>query len=92
MYSTGSGNLLQTYTIRETYVDKDDSWSGILAAAVFIIFSTENRLKCYIIGQFVFGRDMIPPINHTVDWEFTRQKNQTKINKTRKNNKRVDHD
>ena len=27
------GNLLGTYNIQETYVDNDDPWMGILAAA-----------------------------------------------------------
>ena len=34
-------NLVQAYNIKETYVDKDDPWSQILAAAAFAIFSTK---------------------------------------------------
>ena len=48
-----------TYDIKENYVDKDNPWSGILAAAAFVIFSTLNRLKGYSLGQLLFGRDMI---------------------------------
>ena len=62
------GNLVRTYNIKETYVDKDDPWLGILAASEFASFSTENSLKGYNPGQFVFGYDMILPIKHTVDW------------------------
>ena len=42
----------------------------------------------------IFGRDMILPIEHTVDWELIRQKNQTQIKKYNvcKNRHRVDYD
>ena len=52
------------FNISETYVDEDDPWSGILAAAAFEICSTKNRLKYYSPGQLVFGRDMILAIKH----------------------------
>ena len=31
-------NLVQTFNIQQTYVDKNDPWTGILAAAAFAIF------------------------------------------------------
>ena len=31
-------NLVRNFYIKETYVDKDDPWSGILSAAEFTIF------------------------------------------------------
>ena len=88
------GNLVQTFNIKETYVDEDDPWSGILSAESFVIHKTTNRLKGYSIGQLLFGRDMILPIKHKVDWELIRQQKQMQINKDNihKNNKRVDHD
>ena len=36
------GNLVWTYNITQSYVDVDDTWSGILAAAEFEICSTTN--------------------------------------------------
>ena len=68
------GNLVQTYNIKGTYVDKYDPWSGTLATAAFEIRSTENRLKCYSLGQLLFGHDMILLIKHKVDWKLIRQK------------------
>ena len=67
------GNLSRNYNIKETYVDKDEHWSGILAAAEFAIISTENRLKVYSPGQLVFSREIILPIKYTVDWELIHQ-------------------
>ena len=62
------GNLVHTFNIQQTHVDKNDPWTGILAAAAFAIISTTSRKKGYSMGQFVFGRDMILPIKHRVDW------------------------
>ena len=60
-------NLVWTFNITKTYVDEDDPWLGILDAVAFAIHSTKNRLKCYIPGQLVLGRDMTLPIKHKVD-------------------------
>ena len=63
------GNLLQNFNIyTQTYVDKNDPWTGILAAAAFAIYSTTNRGKGYSPGQLIFGRNIILPIKHRVDW------------------------
>ena len=61
-------NLVRTFNIQQTYVDKNDPWTGILVAAAFEISSTTSRQKGYSPGQFVFGRDMILPIKHRVHW------------------------
>ena len=85
---------MQTCNITQHYVDEDDPWSGILAAAEFAILSTTNMLKGYSPGQLMFGRDMILLIKHKLDWELIRQQNQEKINKEniRKNINQVNHD
>ena len=88
------GNLVRTYNISQTYVDKDDPQSGILAAVYFAIFSTANGKKGYSQGQFIFGHDIILPIKHMVDWELIYQQNKTQISKDNicENIYRVDHD
>ena len=50
-------NLVRDCNITQTYVNKDDPWSGILAAA-----ETTKRLKCYSPDQLLFGHDMIIPV------------------------------
>ena len=63
------GNLVRTFNIStQPYVEKNDPWMGILSAAAFGICSTTNRQKVYSPGQLIFGRDMIIPIKHRVDW------------------------
>ena len=78
----------------QTYVDKNDQWTGILAAAVFAIHSTTNRQKGYSPGQLLFGHDMIILIKHTMDWELICQKKKKQINtdNIHENRHRVDYD
>ena len=52
-----------------------------LEAASFAIHSTTNRLEGQSLGLLVFGRDIILPIKHNVNWELIRQKKQRKMNK-----------
>ena len=62
------GNLIRNFNKpTQIYVDKDDPWTGILAAAAFAIRSTTNRQKGYSLGQLIFGCDIILPIKHRVD-------------------------
>ena len=75
------GNLVQTLNISQIYVDKNDPWIGILAAAVLAIRSTTNRQKGYSPDQLIFGCDIILLIKHTVGWELILQMKHTQINK-----------
>ena len=75
------GNLLWTCNITKTYVDENNPWSIILAAAAFSILSTKNRLKFYSLVQLLLGRDMILLIKHKVDWEIIHHQNLEQINK-----------
>ena len=87
------GNLVQTSNVQQTYVNKNDPWTGILAAAAFAIHSTISSQNGYSPVQLVFGRDITLPIKHRVDWKLIRQKKQAQINidNTRDNKHRVDY-
>ena len=61
------GNLVKDFNIQQTYVDKNDPHTGVLAAAAFVICSSTSRKKVYSLGQLIFDRDMILPIKHRVD-------------------------
>ena len=75
------GNPVRNFNIPQTYIDKNDLWTGILAAAAFSFRSTTNSQKGYSPIQLIFGRDTILPIKYRVDWGSIRQKKQTQINK-----------
>ena len=61
-------DLVQTFNVQQTYVEENDSSTGILAAAAFAIRSTTSRQKNYSPVKLIFGRDIILPIKHRVDW------------------------
>ena len=62
------GNLVRTFNIStQTYIDENDLWTGILAAAVFAIPSITNRRFFYSPSQLIFSRDMILLIKRRVD-------------------------
>ena len=88
------GNLVRTFNISLTYVEKKDPWTDILAVAAFVIFSKTNGQKGYSTSQLIFLCDMILPIKHKVDWEVISKQKETKINKDniRKKIHRVEHD
>ena len=69
-------NLVRNFNISKKYVDEDDPWTGILAAASFVIFSTTNSKNVYSPGQLIFVCDMIFPTKHKVDWKLIRHRNQ----------------
>ena len=52
----------------------------ILMEAVFAIKSTYHISKVKNIGQLMFDRDIILPINHIENWNLMRQCKQEKIN------------
>ena len=60
--------LVQTFSISQTCIDKNDPWVGILVAVAFSIRSATNGQKFYSLGQLIFGHDMILLIKHEVDW------------------------
>ena len=88
------GNLVRTFNVQRTYVDKNDPLTGILAASVFSIHLTTNRQRDYSPGQLIFGRYMILPIKYRAYWEIICQvkQRQTKRDNDRKNRHRVDYD
>ena len=73
------GNLVRAFNIKETYVDKNDPWLGILAAEALATYSTTNKLKAYSLFQLVFFRDMILLIKHKLNWELIRQQRRRKL-------------
>ena len=88
------GNIVRNFNVQQTYLDKNDLWADILDASEFANGSTTSRQKGYSPGQLIFGRDMILPIKHMVDWELIRQRKQTQINRdnSRENKYIVEYD
>ena len=75
------------------YLDSDDLWSGILAAAAFAMCSTYHTTLCVMPGQLIFGRDMILNTQYLADWTAIKAHKQQLICKNNiiKNSKRIPH-
>ena len=62
-------NLIRSFELQDNpYLDSDDPWLGILAAALFARCSTYHTTFCAMPGQLVFGRDMILHVQYLADW------------------------
>ena len=63
------GNLIRGFEIQDNpYLNSDDPWSGILAAASFAMCSMYHTTLHVMPCQLVFGRDMILNMQYLADW------------------------
>ena len=54
------GYLIRSFELQDNpYLDSDDPWLGILAAALFAMCSMYHTTLHAMPGQLIFGRDMI---------------------------------
>ena len=73
-------NLIRSFELQDNpYLDSDDPWSGILAAAVFAMCSTYHTTLRAMPGQLVFGRDMILNMQYLADWTAIKARKQQLI-------------
>ena len=70
------GNIVWTFNMKQTYIDKDYPWTVILAAVESAIQSITNRKKGYSTSQMIFGRDKIILINKQWNKKLIYQQNQ----------------
>jgi len=53
------GNIIRIFDLENNYLDDDNPFKGVLAAAAFVVRSTYHTTLKKTPGQLVFGRDMI---------------------------------
>ena len=76
------GNLIRSFKLQDNpYLDSDDPWSGILAAASFAMCSMYHTTLRAMPGQLVFGRDMILNTQYLADWTMIKAHKQQLIHK-----------
>ena len=62
-------NLIRSFEFQDNpYLDSDDPWLGILAAASFAMCSTYHATLRAMPGQLIFGRDVILNMQYLADW------------------------
>ena len=65
-----------------------------MATEAFVVLSKTSKKEGYCLGVLIFGRDIILPIKHRLDWKLLHQIKYTKINRDNncENKHRVDYD
>ena len=87
-------NLIGSFKLQDNlYIDMDDPWSGILAAAAFAMHSTYHTTLRAMPGQLIFGRDMMLNTQYLADWTVIKARKQQLICKNNiiENSKRIQH-
>ena len=61
------GNIIQTFTIRQMYLDNENPWEGTLSSTMFAIrlYTTTQHTP----SQLVFGRDTILNFNQEANYQ-----------------------
>ena len=87
------GNLVRTFELQTNYLDEDEPWAGLLAAAAFAIRSTYHTMLKSTPGQLVYGRDMLLNMKHVANWDAITNPKRKMIlkNNRRENAKRIPH-
>ena len=76
------GNLIWSFKLQDNpYIDMDDPWLGILAAAAFAMCSMYHTTLCVMPGQLIFGRDTILNTQCLADWTAIKARKQQLIHK-----------
>ena len=76
------GNLIRSFELQDNpYLDSDDPWLGILAAASFAMHSTHHSTLHAMPGQLIFGRNMILNMQYLADWTAIKACKQQLIHK-----------
>eukprot|EP00957_Ditylum_brightwellii_P153331 11669436-Ditylum_brightwellii.AAC.1 len=78
------GNMIRTFEVHSTDIDKKDPWTGILSAVRFATRATIHTTMQATPMQLVFGRDAILNVMLEAEWSYIKQRKESLI---RKNNK-----
>jgi hypothetical protein len=88
------GNIIRTFEVHESYLDENDPWKGLLAAAMFALRATVHTTTKATPAQLVFGRDAIMNVQFQADWNAIKEfkQKQIRLNNQRENDKRIAHE
>jgi transposase InsO family protein len=68
------GNMLRTFRVHSTELDKEDPWSGILGAVMFATRATIHSTSRATPAQLVFGRDAMLNVQHEANWTYIKER------------------
>jgi transposase InsO family protein len=76
------GNMIRTHQVGSEDINKDDPWSGILAAMMFATRATYHTVTQATLAQLVFGRDAMLNIKLVLIGKPCMIKNRTPLTQT----------
>ena len=87
------GNILQLFNLTQIELDKDDPFSGILAATMFAMRATYHTMLQATSTQLVFGQDAILNSTFEANWKYIKDCKQKLIdqNNAKENAERIPH-
>ena len=87
------GNIIRTFELHKSDLTAEDSWSGILSAAMFALRATYHTTTQATPMQLVFGRDAILNVKFEADWKLIKERKQKVIqaNNQKENKNRKEH-
>ena len=78
------GNIIRTFELHDDSDVTQDTWKGILLAAMFALRATYHTTTQATPMQLVFGRDAILNVQFQADWKYIQDRKQKIINQNNK--------
>ena len=82
-------NLVDTFDLKNNYLDEDDPWADILEVNAFVVQVMYHTMLQATSGQLVFGNYMILYTPLISDWEYIRIFKQDLIDKNNQNKYKI---
>jgi len=76
------GNIIRTFEVHQSDMTTEDSWEGILSAAMFALRATYHTTLQATPTQLVFGRDAMLNVKFQANWQLIKDLKQNKIHNT----------
>ena len=85
------GNIIRTFELHGDAEATQETWDGVLSAAMFALRAIIHTTTQATPMQLVFGRDAILNIQFEADWEYIKNRKQKVIdyNNKKENSKRI---
>ena len=85
------GNIIRTFELHNEADVTQDTWKGVLSAAMFALRATYHTTTQATPMQLVFGRDAILNVQFQADWKYIKDRKQKLINSNnaRENSNRI---
>lgn len=78
-------NMLRCMDLPNMMLNPEDPWTSVLASVAYSIRCAHHRGLQASPAQLVYGRDMILPITHHVEWDLLSKRRQQLVDKNNKN-------